>query len=669
VVQRSYSRRDLIAAFRVLSGKQLTEADVASLYPTREASSGYPAAEPIAEPWVEFRRTVPGAGTIERLEPYRTAMANGSMQTFLNCQRDAFLRASETLSELLSVWGAEDPRTLEWLRAQDQVFANCAGPPANIPAEPSAGMDTLLAAHRRYQIAAANFYAGHFREARERFRRIAQEPDSPWREIAPYLEARCLLRAGLVDANDAAFQEGKAALQTILEDPSREDWHQPSLNLLHLWQIRVEPRKRLVELGDALQEASDEDATQEVTDFLYLLAPHKAKIPTMADMEGSELAAWVIAVSTKPGDAASASIKWWRERQSPVWLVAALMNAEDSDSSDLVRAARRIPAGSPAYESAGYYAMDREIRSGHLAQARQWADRLLAGRLSQSTRNLVLERRMAMARDWNEFLKFAPRRPEPTFAEYDGKEMPMQEDPLPGGPFLLQDAQRILNFRAPLTLWLDAARNPLIPRPLQLRLAFAGWLRAVMLDRFGEARQFLQRAIDLQPESTAAAKEFLDARDDEAARFAAVRLVLRAPSICPFAPYPELDATNLTQKRRLLSLGWYRSSCWARPDAAQSNPPAGVLTAEQGAEGRKESARIYGQPAWEATVLLRETVAWALKHPEDSRVPETLHDAVLAARNRGIDPDTGTYSKRAFDLLHRQYPKSPWTARTPYWYE
>ena len=41
----------------------------------------------------------------------------------------------------------------------------------------------------------------------------------------------------------------------------------------------------------------------------------------------------------------------------------------DTDSPELVRAARGIPPGSSAYESATYYAIDREIRSGHVTGA------------------------------------------------------------------------------------------------------------------------------------------------------------------------------------------------------------------------------------------------------------------------------------------------------------
>jgi len=42
---------------------------------------------------------------------------------------------------------------------------------------------------------------------------------------------------------------------------------------------------------------------------------------------------------------------------------------------------------------------------------------------------------------------------------------------------------------------------------------------------------------------------------------------------------------------------------------------------------------------------------------------------VLSAFYRTEYGMSGGYSKEAFDLLHRRYPKSEWTARTKYWYK
>ena len=207
VLQRSYEKKYLIAAFRILSRAPLTEEEADSLL---ESS----AARGRRSGWIARRqRSGLLRGSISQIcrlqigfDPYKTVTLKGLQYSFLNCQSNAFETANETLESLGAEWGFDDPKTLEWATAQDQVFANCSASKATIPASASGGMDPRLAAHRSYQIAAACFYAGDFRKAAERFKAIAKEKGSPWREIAPYLAARALLRAGLVNGDRDAIQ-------------------------------------------------------------------------------------------------------------------------------------------------------------------------------------------------------------------------------------------------------------------------------------------------------------------------------------------------------------------------------------------------------------------------------------------------------------------------------
>jgi hypothetical protein len=75
-------------------------------------------------------------------------------------------------------------------------------------------------------------------------------------------------------------------------------------------------------------------------------------------------------------------------------------------------------------------------------------------------------------------------------------------------------------------------------------------------------------------------------------------------------------------------------------------------------------------------------IQWAKAHRDDPRVPEALHLAVEAthygadtplhqmveATHHGSDTaGASAYSKEAFQLLHRNYPHSPWTAKTKYY--
>jgi len=93
------------------------------------------------------------------------------------------------------------------------------------------------------------------------------------------------------------------------------------------------------------------------------------------------------------------------------------------------------------------------------------------------------------------------------------------------------------------------------------------------------------------------------------------------------------------------------------------------LNKSQREAGAKEWKALTQAPLWGATYLTRRTLDWAQKHPDDVRVPEALHRTILAGRYRSTDAQTAKYEKQAFDLLHRRYPKSPWTARTRYWYD
>src|SRR5262249_44508556 len=98
-----------------------------------------------------------------------------------------------------------------------------------------------------------------------------------------------------------------------------------------------------------------------------------------------------------------------------------------------------------------------------------------------------------------------------------------------------------------------------------------------------------------------------------------------------------------------------------------SPPDIQFLTREDRAAGQREWKKLQSLPPapdW----LGEQTLAWATAKPEDPRLPEALHLVVRATRF-GCSGKTRTpWSHQAFDLLHRRYPNSPWTKKTPYWY-
>ena len=68
-------------------------------------------------------------------------------------------------------------------------------------------------------------------------------------------------------------------------------------------------------------------------------------------------------------------------------------------------------------------------------------------------------------------------------------------------------------------------------------------------------------------------------------------------------------------------------------------------------------------------LLAGQTLAFARAHPQDPRVPEALYLVVRATRFGCTGDQTGDFSHRAFDLLHRRYAATECAAKTPYWFK
>jgi hypothetical protein len=71
--------------------------------------------------------------------------------------------------------------------------------------------------------------------------------------------------------------------------------------------------------------------------------------------------------------------------------------------------------------------------------------------------------------------------------------------------------------------------------------------------------------------------------------------------------------------------------------------------------------------------LAELTLEWARARPTDPEVAEALARVVEGGRWDGCTygderARSGALSKQAFQTLHRFFPKSEWTERTPYWY-
>jgi hypothetical protein len=194
---------------------------------------------------------------------------------------------------------------------------------------------------------------------------------------------------------------------------------------------------------------------------------------------------------------------------------------------------------------------------------------------------------------------------------------------------------------------------------LRRRILPIAWTRAVLVDEDADARALYPLLIESNPELKPALDEYSRARSREDRRFRAILALLRAPGLSPV--FLEREGVPLTE------IDSFRRNWWCRMGVVTPDDAAPLFIGAQDLKAsRLESAKLTTLLPY---FLVSEALAWARTHRDDPLVPEALHQAVRSTRYGCFDASTGKLSRAAFRLLHRRYPKSEWTERTPYWFD
>jgi hypothetical protein len=601
IVQPTYERLYQVIAYRYLTGVGLNDAE-------RQAVLSSPQPRADTNPWLAARNQAPGITPLRQLDPYRQVNIDGYyLDTYLNCNDDAFRTAAATLERIQRTGAAA-----EWIAAQDMVFSNC----SRGAAIPQSTSDPRLRADRAYQIASAKFYSEQYDAARRDFQTIAADASSPWHGVAPYLAARCLIRAG-------QFAEAETELRDIVADPALTRWHTPAYRLLNYVEAHLHPAERMHELALALVRPDSETTIgQDLIDYRMLFDKDVAPRPN------DDLTDWIR--SFQAGGAGA--VENWRARHTLPWLVAALQGSKPGDAAapDLLTAAREVKSDSPAFITVNYH----RVRLLPPDDARALADKLLAGKMPTSARNQIRAERMSLARNFEEFLRYAPRRPVTEVVE-EVSPVDAEED------LLDDDSAVILDRDVPLSLLKQASASTLLP---------------------DATRQQLENVISVRTVLLARAPSFDD-----------VFALLKKPGMHPYVDSGYGRVTEEPAKIDPFRDNWWcssntrsvpRGTAWLH-----SNPaPALFLPAAARAQAAAEWQKLQSLPTapdW----LAAQTLAFARAHPQDPRVPEALHLVVRATRYGCTGGQTGDFSHRAFDLLHRHYAATEWAAKTPFWFK
>jgi hypothetical protein len=373
--------------------------------------------------------------------------------------------------------------------------------------------------------------------------------------------------------------------------------------------------------------------------------------PALADPAVPPPFDWLHAMKAGPPTNA---LRRWKETHSELWLVPAMIhsNAKDADVPALLEAAAKVPETSPAYDTVNYHSVRLVSESGKADQARAMLDKLLAGKPGPlaSVDNAFRGQRLALATSFDDFLRWAPRRPIGIGDES------IDPGDVSDAPLLDSDSIDVLNLSTPLQKLAEAAHSSRLPPATAEDVARVALTRAILLGDDAVAASVSPVVAGAHPDWAGDLNAFNEATG-VSKRFAASLLIERHSQF-------RTDVSNMGPD---ISTWWCAQGPYERRPILLAST---VLSPEEKQEAAQQLNRIHGAGPAQAFVA-PAVMAWAAAHPADPEIPEAVHRVVEMTRYgcRGIPEINGPISKAAFDLLHRKYPDSEWTKKTPYWFK
>jgi hypothetical protein len=275
LIKPSQRRIVLLAAYRYLSGGSFSADEQKALVEVWNAEFRNERYEEddvseTVKTWLEKRKAV--VGKEDKTPEIYVEREWGGYEFFPNCTKNAFETATATLSDRIASHGSDDPNVSAWVRAQDQVFANCASG-KSIPEPPNETMPEWLRYDRAYQTAAARFYALDYEPAKAAFAAIAADAGSPWQETAEYLVGRTLIRQASLTKDEArtALLYTEAEQNLALVAARGGKFSGSAEKLLGLVKYRLHPQERVRELAQKLTQPGGDNFRQDLIDYNWLI--------------------------------------------------------------------------------------------------------------------------------------------------------------------------------------------------------------------------------------------------------------------------------------------------------------------------------------------------------------------------------------------------------------
>ena len=422
-------------------------------------------------------------------------------------------------------------------------------------------------------------------------------------------------------------------------------------------------------------------------------------------LRSEDLSDWILTLQGQDASAYNHAVSQWRKTNSDAWLITALIKAEKSSPrlANLMQAAESIKRDDPAFPSVAYHLIRLKIAMGQTDEARKRLDEIIswqAGVLPVSAQNQFLEQRMNLAKDLNEYLKSAQRKPavfygygmyrklsdllkvehewdrdysEKTEEEYERERDENYKALMPWEDrFGFDDPTReVFDWHFPLQLLAEAARNPNVPDYLQRTLVLAAWTRAILLNNDEIALRIAPEVVKAQPEMAPVFESYLKAKTVKERKNTALYVLLKFPTLSPFVEggLPRFETSEGIEY-------YFGDSWWCKPSKTEYTdegteiprvvPKPSFLTETELETARREFTALdaIGNAKY---YLGKRVIEWAKSSPNDPRIPEALYIAAQANQSYKYGCDSWEQHQEtreeAETLLRERYPESPWTAK------
>lgn len=732
VISPDFAKSYLVVAYRYLSHKPLNKHEQEGVYSLWQHRIGHNyfsnsdgngvAEDDPTKKWLGARAKIMGEKNQPQIDVDRRVATGdpNNFDTFVNCTAGSFTNANRILAEKVAKHGALSPFVKDWVKAQDLVFCHCGTPGGAFsdskaakpsePAFPEAAKDAndQESIHdRQYQHAAALFYAKQYDSAADEFKKISSDASSPYAKVSRLMVPRCLTRKATLnkmpeDAKRALLADAAKLLREMLDDKSMNELHSSCSDLLGFVEFRRDPAARLKELSEQLladnKDVSPTSYFHSLDDYTQLLlnveggaddpyaTEKKPKQPLPSFVKNDDLSDWITTWERNDPKQYDYAVDKWRKSKNEAWLLVALHLAPSpkSRTDEVIKGAEEVEHGDPGYLTINYEAAHvRKVRGEAEEGVKQigvlWD--VATKRQLWSSVNAIMNLRGTMPINLQQFLSNSIRKPAAyaVFDEYLSDEFnpPSAADKKTAPKFVFgSDNARFMNERMPLSKLVAMCLAQKLPKPLQADADQAAWTRAVILndaDSRSKISPLLQRDFpNLAPLIKAA-----DQGTEADRMFAASFLILKNPGMRPYvrSEAPRVDPIG---KMDTYSDNWWDSGL---PDQEVIYQEKGEIvrsklkedifpellsrTDIQTAATEKKRLLAVGSAP---TYLCQVVAAYGVLHMSDPRLPEALHLAVRASHYGHSEKRTTQFSKKCFQILHGNFPKSEFTAQTPYYY-